>query len=145
MVPAILQSLPSPLSLEAAASYELTVAPYFEALKAYPYALLEAFQSKAPLSALSTLYATTNPLITSAAIAIGLIPIFFITSEVNRNWSQVDRVWSILPVVLNGQYALWKQASGASNGGISRVELAAMVLVVWGVRRFPRSVEGIMC
>jgi hypothetical protein len=133
MAPAILQSLPNPLSLSAAASYELTVEPYWAALQAYPEALLEALQSKAPLQALATLYTTTNPLLSGAALAIGLIPIFFVVSEINHNYSQVDRVWSILPIIFNAQYALWKRLASPVNEGVSRVDAVAVVSFVWGV------------
>lgn len=134
MVPPSLASLPQPLTLAAAANYELTAAPYFEALSLYPSAISDALKTKAPLEALIALYDTTNPLTTAAAFAIGIIPLFYIVSEVNRNYSQVDRVWSILPTIINGHYALWKYRTNNTSGpGLDRVDLAALVLLVWTV------------
>ena len=133
MAPALLTSLPPLPSLSAAASYELTVKPYLDMLPALADASMLALRSKAPLHSLLALYAETNPLVTATGLAFSMMPFFFVASEISRNWSQVDRVWGILPVVFNGHFALWDRVTSAPDKAFSRVDLAASVLVLWGV------------
>ena len=65
-----------------------------------------------------------NALITVAALAVALT---FITGELTQNNSQVDKIWSILPVVY-----VW---IGASYGEFSpRLLIMAALVTLWGIR-----------
>ena len=54
-------------------------------------------QHASSLDNLKLFYISTNPLIMAFAISLALAPVFLLISEINKNYSQVDRVWSILP------------------------------------------------
>ena len=81
--------------------------------------------------ALLALYKATNPLISGFAWSLFLAPIFLIAAEVNGNYSQVDRVWSVLPVMYNLHYFAFAHLTGQST---QRTDLAFAVSLVWGVR-----------
>lgn len=67
-------------------------------------------------------------LLTNAATAMVSIALLcFVVSEITRNYSQVDKLWSILPVFYAGYFA-W------ASGWDSRLTLMAAVAAVWGAR-----------
>ena len=74
---------------------------------------------------------TTNPFISGLAFSIGTFPIFFLVSEINKNYSQVDRVWSILPTLFNAHYAIWARLNGLPT---QRVDNVLAFSVVWSLR-----------
>jgi steroid 5-alpha reductase family enzyme len=57
--------------------------------------------------------------------------LFIITSEINRNYSQVDRFWSILPSVFNVHFALWARLTGLRTLTLDTI---AALSVLWTVR-----------
>lgn len=65
-----------------------------------------------------------NVLIATYLVAASLT---FIVSEISKNYSQVDKLWSIIPIV----YA-WEAAYVTEWN--SRVVLMALLVTVWGVR-----------
>jgi len=81
--------------------------------------------------ALKHLYLTTNPVLTGLLFTFATWPIFLIVSEVNRNWSQVDRVWSILPTIFNAHFAVWAHMNGMPT---ARVDNVLAFSVLWSVR-----------
>ncbi len=76
-------------------------------------------------------YLTTNPLISGFAFSLFLAPVFLIVSETNKNYSQVDRMWGILPTIFNAHWALYGHLAGLPT---ARVDLLFAVSLVWTVR-----------
>ena len=121
-------ALPVVRTLAECADYHSTVAPYLPQLRALPEVY---WQSLANPVALKQLYLDTNPLITAIAFGLALSPIFLLVSEVNKNYSQVDRAWSILPSVYNTHYALYAHLSGLAT---TRTDAVIVISVLWSVR-----------
>src|SRR5271156_2392907 len=86
-----------------------TVYPYIYQLKEFPQAVFESISDP---TALKQIYLDTNPLISAFAFTLFISSIVFIVSEVNKNYSQVDRCWSILPTIYNAHYTLYAHLSG---------------------------------
>ncbi|KAF2200108.1 DUF1295-domain-containing protein [Delitschia confertaspora ATCC 74209] len=121
-------ALPLVKSLPECADFSRTVQPYLPQLYALP---AQIFSHLGDANALKEIYLSTNPLISALAFAVGISPIFLIVSEVNKNYSQVDRVWSILPVIYNCHYALWAHLSGVPANKLNHV---MAVSTIWGLR-----------
>ena len=94
MLPTFTLPLPSVSSLSEVSSYNSTVSPFVPQLYELPGKFLQHATS---FNDLKLLYLSTNPLIMAFTISLALSPIFLVISEINKNYSQVDRVWSILP------------------------------------------------
>ena len=105
-----------------------TVSPYVPQLYDLPQRI---FAHITDPQALKFLYISTNPLISAFVFSCSLFPIFLLTSEVNRNWSQVDRFWSILPTVYNVHYAVYAHAAGVPT---KRLDTLAFFSIAWSVR-----------
>ena len=126
-------ALPVVRSLLDCTNFEKTVVPYIPQL----YNLAQqVFQSITNLQALKVLYIATNPLISAFAFSLFLAPIFLVAGEVNRNYSQVDRFWSLLPTVYNAHYVLYAHATGLPT---ARLDALLVVSVLWSVRH-PKAV-----
>ncbi|KAJ9609434.1 hypothetical protein H2200_005761 [Cladophialophora chaetospira] len=121
-------ALPVVLSLPACADYQSTVAPYLHQLAAWPETF---FSSVSKPAALHQLYLDTNPLITAIAFAFALAPIFLVVSEVNKNYSQVDRVWSILPTIYNAHFAVYSHLAGIRT---ARLDAVLILSTLWTTR-----------
>lgn len=130
-------ALPVVRTLTECADYFSTVAPYLDQLRAVPQVV---FDSMANPAALKQVYLDTNPLLTSLAFAFAISPIFLITSEINRNYSQVDRFWSILPTIWNIHYAVYGHLAGVDS---TRIDAAAAVSTLWSVRYVPSSLGNL--
>jgi steroid 5-alpha reductase family enzyme len=102
--------------------------PYLYQLKPLPSIYLEAVTSPA---ALYQVYLDTNPLITSFAFSLALAPVVLVISELNKNYSQIDRLWSILPTVYNAHYALYAYLAGLETTRMGAVALAS---TIWSCR-----------
>jgi len=63
----------------------------------------------------------------SAYIALAIALACFIVSEISKNYSQTDKVWSIAPII----YAWYITASGGWN---ERMVLMAILVTIWGIR-----------
>lgn len=94
MLPTFTLPIPSVSSLSDCASWSSTVEPFIPQLYELP---AKVVQHASNLNDLKLLYMSTNPLIMAFAISLALSLIFLVISEINKNYSQVDRVWSILP------------------------------------------------
>jgi hypothetical protein len=120
-------ALPVLLSLQQCADYNTTVAPYLDHLTTLPETFLSSLSSPA---ALRQLYLDTNPLVAATAFAFTLGPVFLLASEINKNYSQVDRVWSILPSVYNLHFAAYAHLAGIHT---SRLDAAFAISALWSV------------
>jgi steroid 5-alpha reductase family enzyme len=110
------------------ADYSSTLEPYLYQLRPLPGIVAESLTN---LGALKQIYLDTNPAITSIAFSLAIAPIFLVVSEINKNYSQVDRMWSILPSIYNIHYAVYAYLAGLDTTRISAVALASSV---WSTR-----------
>lgn len=124
-------SLPSLKSVLQCANFDLTVRPYIPQLLELPLNLRSVLDSDTKLQDLSLLYLNTNPLVSSFAFALALSVIVLISAEVNRNYSQVDRLWSILPAFYIGHYTAWAHLNGLPT---QRLDNVAVFGAVWSAR-----------
>ena len=123
-------ALPIIKSLPDCADWSKTVEPYIPQLYDLPKHFYAA-ASSLDTDTLKHIYTSTNPAISGFAFSCALFPIFLVVSEINRNWSQVDRVWSILPTIYNIHYAIWARMNGLPTGKVDNV-LAFSLL--WSAR-----------
>ena len=122
-------ALPVITSLVDSTGIYKTVLPYVPQLYDLPQ---QIFENITNLQALKVLYVSTNPLISAFAFSLFLAPIFLLVSEVNKNYSQVDRCWSLLPTVYNAHYALYAHAAGQPA---RRMDVLLMFSAAWSVGR----------
>ncbi|KAK0859205.1 hypothetical protein LTS02_009390 [Friedmanniomyces endolithicus] len=128
LIPASGMALPIIKSLTDCADYSKTIEPYIPQLAALPSNLYAAASST---DSLQHLYASTNPAVSGFAFSLALFPIFLIVSEVNKNYSQVDRVWSILPTLYNAHFAIWARVNGLPT---QKVDNVLAFSVIWTMR-----------
>lgn len=104
-----------------------TVLPYVSQLYDLPQQILQSYNDPAEVQ---KIYLSTNPLVTAFAFSLFVSPIFLLISEINRNYSQVDRLWSILPTIYNAHYVLYAHLTGLPT---QRLDNLLAVSVVWSV------------
>ena len=109
------------------ASFSHTVIPFLSQLSTLPVALQEAGKD---VNALKEIYLATNPFITALGFCLVLSAFFLVWSEINRNYSQVDRCWSLLPTVYNVHYAVWSRMVGIKSHSLDTI---AAISVIWSV------------
>jgi steroid 5-alpha reductase family enzyme len=124
-------SLPVLKDVAECADFSLTVKPYIPQLLNLPSQFASIASSSTKLDDLSTIYLNTNPLISGFAISLALGPIFLILSEVNKNYSIVDRLWSILPPAHIAHFTLWAHLNGLPTQKLDNVLAFS---TIWGVR-----------
>jgi hypothetical protein len=112
--------------------FSATVTPFLQQLKPLPAILLESATNPA---ALKQIYLDTNPLISALAFSLALSPIFLVVSEINKNYSQVDRMWSILPTIFNAHYVLYAHLMGFETKRLDTLLAASCIWSVSGNRR----------
>ncbi|KEY70271.1 hypothetical protein S7711_04379 [Stachybotrys chartarum IBT 7711] len=119
-------AVPHLKSIKGSADYSVTLEPYIPQLYELPSRLLQVRS----LRDLEDVYVETNPLISglSASIALGFIVL--VVSEINRNYSQVDRLWSIVPTLYLIHMAAWAHLNDLPH---SRLDLIALFGVIWSV------------
>lgn len=122
-------ALPTINTVVECADYTRTVAPYVSQLSQLPYHVWDTLRTNP--AALVHVYQSTNPLVFGFAFSLFLVPIFVLVSEINRNYSQVDRVWSILPTVYNAHYTLWAHVNGLQTG---RLDMLLAASILWTTR-----------
>ncbi|KIH92200.1 hypothetical protein SPBR_02885 [Sporothrix brasiliensis 5110] len=120
-------ALPIVRSLEACADYTSTVEPFLKQL----YSLPDDFVTALSSGSVARLYVETNPLVSGFAISLALGFVFLVVSEINRNYSQVDRCWSLLPTVYIAHFNLWSRLAGAHSG---RLDAALLFSAIWSIR-----------
>lgn len=129
MAPAnITVALPLVKLVSQCAEYSTTLEPYLEQLRPLPYLVRDHITDP---GALKQLYIDTNPFISGLAFSIFLSPFFLFAAEVNQNWSQIDRVWSILPTLYNAHWAVWSHMAGLRS---ERLDLRLAVSTLWSMR-----------
>jgi steroid 5-alpha reductase family enzyme len=121
-------ALPSVKTLVDCATYDIAFEPFLPQLYELPQRIWESIGD---LGALKEIYLSTNPAIFGLALSIGLMPVFFLAAEINKNYSQVDRFWSILPTLFNVHYAIWARMNGLE---VERVNSVALFSVIWSAR-----------
>lgn len=120
-------ALPLLKTVQECGDYSKTVGPFVSQLYELPYQLLDNIGS---VDGLLGVYTSTNPLIMGFAVSIALSPIFLIVSEINRNYSQVDRMWSLLPNLYIVHLAVWARLAGFPH---ARIDLVAAFTTLWSV------------
>ncbi|OBT54368.1 hypothetical protein VE04_05510 [Pseudogymnoascus sp. 24MN13] len=121
-------ALPTVATFEECADFSQTVAPFLPQLYELPQQLLNSYSSR---DELLQLYVATNPMISALALGLFLFPIVWIASEVNRNYSQVDRLWSILPAIFIGHFVAYGHVVGLDT---ERLDMLLFTVVVWSGR-----------
>lgn len=120
--------LPQVKSLHECVDYAKVVEPFIPQFYELPYKIWDNIDS---LDGLKSVYVTTNPLISGFSIALVFGLLTLIASEINRNYSQVDRLWSILPNLFVVHIAVWARLAGLPH---DRVDLIAAYTTIWSVR-----------
>ena len=120
-------SLPVTRSLADCTDIYKTVLPYVPQLYDLPQ---QIFENITNAQALKVLYISTNPLISAFAFSLFLGPVFLLISEINKNYSQVDRCWSLLPTIYNAHFALYAHAAGLPT---RRLDTLLVFSALWSV------------
>lgn len=120
-------AIPVLKSLEECADFSKTVEPYIAQFYELPQRLIASGGSPHDLL---TLYKSTNPLVSGFAFSLFLGCVFLVVSEFNRNYSQVDRMWSLLPTIYNAHFAVWTHLNELPT---QRVDLVLFWSVLWSV------------
>lgn len=128
-------AVPALLTFPDTVDWAKTVEPYIPQLYELPSKLLDALQSR---QGITDIYLQTNPLISGLGISIVLGAIFLVVAEVNKNYSQVDRCWSILPTFYIAHFDLWARLSGIES---QRIDAILLFSTLWSVRAFPSQTK----
>lgn len=126
---AALPGVPAIKALSHSANFTITAQPYLTQLEGLPVALYQAATTSS--QALLNLYSDTNPLLLAFAFSLFAGAVFLVVSEINKNYSQVDRMWSILPFVYVLHYDIWARRNGIPN---ARNDLATLCIALWSSR-----------
>ncbi|KAI1402225.1 DUF1295-domain-containing protein [Hypoxylon fuscum] len=121
-------ALPSVRTLEDCADYYQVVEPYLPQLYELPWKVVDAVSSR---EALVELYKNTNPLVSGFGFSIFIGAVALVFSEINRNYSQIDRLWSLLPTIYNAHFAAWSHLNGLPS---QRLDLILLWSAVWSAR-----------
>ena len=122
-------ALPVVKTLTDCVDYSKTVSPYMNQVYDFPQQIVQTISNP---QGLKVLYVATNPLISAFVFSIFLGAIFLVASEINKNYSQVDRFWSILPTVYNAHFALYAHAVGLPT---QRLDTVLAISTLWSVSR----------
>lgn len=80
------------------------------------------------MTAMLELYRSTDPLVTALVVAGGFSALCWVLSLLTREYSWVDRLWSITPPLYAIHFAAY------ASFGDARLNLMAALVVLWGVR-----------
>lgn len=122
-------AVPTLLRFEDCASWAKTVEPYIPQLYELPSKVVDVLQGR---QGLVELYTHTNPLMSGFAISVALGAVFLVVAELNKNYSQVDRCWSILPTFYIAHFDLWARLAGVPS---QRIDAILIFGVAWSVSR----------
>lgn len=128
-------TLPALQKFEDCADWAKAVEPYVPQLYELPSKLVDVAQGRLGLGGL---YTETNPVISGFAISIFLGAIFLVVAEFNKNYSQVDRCWSILPTFYIAHFDLWARLAGIPS---SRIDALLVFSAAWSVSRVQLGAE----
>ena len=112
-------------------SFSNTVTPFLHQLRPLPGIL---FASATNPAALKQIYLDTNPLVSAFAFSLALTPIFLVVSEINKNYSQVDRLWSIIPTLYNAHFVIYAHLMGFETKRLDTLLAASCIWSVSGSR-----------
>ncbi|CUS11136.1 unnamed protein product [Tuber aestivum] len=118
--------LPAISSLSDVSDFSKTVTPFLHQLSISHIQPL--FTGQVPIK---EWYLSTNPLITAAHFALAVTLVVLVFSEINRNYSQVDRVWSLLPSIYIGHYTLFARMNGLDT---RRLDTLTAFSLLWSIR-----------
>ncbi|KAI9835360.1 MAG: hypothetical protein M1837_003800 [Sclerophora amabilis] len=121
-------SLPKVDSLTACADFSKTVSPFIPQLSSFPQQLLQSWSNPQDLK---EIYLSTNPVISAFAVSLFLAPVFLVVSEINRNYSQVDRLWSLLPTFYNAHFVIYAHLLGLPT---TRLDTLLAFSTLWSMR-----------
>ncbi|CAJ2509998.1 Uu.00g058980.m01.CDS01 [Anthostomella pinea] len=121
-------AIPSLKRLEDCAEYSKVVEPFLQQLYELPGKAIDAISNR---DSLLDLYTDTNPLVSGFAFSIFLGGVFLVVSEINRNYSQVDRMWSLLPTIYNAHFAFWAHLNDLPT---QRLNLVLLFSTFWSAR-----------
>lgn len=121
-------ALPALNALEECSDFSRTVEPFIPQFYELPEKILQVLQSDGSLRAL---YVGTNPLISAFAFSLVLAVVFLIVSEINKNYSQVDRLWSLLPTFYLAHFNVWARMAGLPS---QRLDVMLLFGVMWSIR-----------
>ncbi|MCJ1256442.1 hypothetical protein MMC24_004263 [Lignoscripta atroalba] len=122
-------SLPTIKTVVDCTDFSKTVSPFIPQLYDLPQRVYETVTTNP--QGLRELYLSTNPLISGFAFSLFLFPIFLVASEINKNYSQVDRFWSILPTLFNAHFVIYAHGIGLPT---QRLDTLLAFSTVWSVR-----------
>lgn len=128
LIPPVLTALPLVKNLAECSSWSTAVAPFADQLTDLPRRIVE---NGFAIDGLKDIYLSTNPLITAFAISLAISPLFLLAAEINKNYSQVDRFWSLLPTAYNAHYAIWARMNGLPT---ERLDNVLAFSVAWSIR-----------
>jgi hypothetical protein len=114
-------------TLEDCADFSKAVEPYIPQLYDLPAKLIDVFAGR---ESILKLYIETNPLVSGFAISVFLGAVFLVAAEINRNYSQVDRFWSLLPTLYIAHFDVWARLAGLPS---QRIDAALLFSAVWSV------------
>ncbi|KAI1469357.1 DUF1295-domain-containing protein [Daldinia caldariorum] len=121
-------ALPLVKKLQDCADYSQVIEPYLPQLYELPRKLYHTLLTH---ESILELYKNTNPFISGLAFSIFLGVIFLVVSEINRNYSQVDRMWSLLPTIYHAHFAAWSHLNHLPS---RRVDLILLWSAIWSAR-----------
>ena len=121
-------ALPVLRFLSDCADFQKTVVPYIPQFYDFFQQVLQSITS---LQGLKVLYVSTNPLVSAFSISLFLSPLFLAAAEINRNYSQVDRFWSLLPTFYNAHFVLYAHLLGLPT---TRLDTVLLISTIWSVR-----------
>lgn len=127
--------LPQVHSVVDCASFNRTVLPFLSQLTTLP-AQLQVAASTKDVDSLKDIYLSTNPFISALGFTLVLWVLFAVAAEFNRNYSQVDRFWSILPSVYTVHFVAWARLWGIKNQSLDTI---ALITLLWGVSILKRG------
>lgn len=120
--------LPILRTLSDCAEYHKTIEPYLPQLYTLPQKLLDNGASR---DGLQRVYAETNPFMFGFSMSVFIGAAALIGSEIMRNYSQIDCLWSIVPNLYIVHFAVWARVAGLPH---SRLDLMALATTIWSVR-----------
>ncbi|KAF2101900.1 DUF1295-domain-containing protein [Rhizodiscina lignyota] len=123
----MLFSLPVVSTLQDCALWTKTIEPFWPQLYSLPKQLI-AVRS---VDDLQNVYLSNNPFMTAFVFALVIGVITLVAAEINRNYSQVDRLWSILPTIYNAHYCYWAHLEGLPT---LKLDLVLLVSTLWSIR-----------
>ncbi|KAK2067547.1 hypothetical protein P8C59_001282 [Phyllachora maydis] len=121
-------ALPALATLEECADFSKTVTPFLPQLYALPANILNAVANR---GSFFDLYTQTNPLITGFGLSLAFGAVFLVVAEINRNYSQVDRCWSLLPTFYVAHFNVWARLLGLPT---KRLDTILLFSTLWSIR-----------